>query len=375
MRILAAALVSLGLGLFIAVADENKPLPPQAVRAKRLKELEKRFDEEAAQLQIRYERAKTPKEREAVQTEARELTRLISDKLAALIADDPTDAVAVEALAVLVQKTAVGAGREVEQALARVAEHQADSPRVKDLLPLAGRQGPAGLKFLEAVATRAAAADTRGLALFWLGAALAEEADFVEDPARQEEAIARAAKYLERAAQEAPDAPIGTSTIAKQAAAELAGLKRAVALLVGKPAPDIESRTLDGQPARLSALKGKVVLLDFWATYCGPCRAMIPHERQLVKRMAGRPFELVSVSGDADKETLEQFLAREPMPWTHWWKDGGRDAAFDVYRAYSFPTVYLIDHAGIIRARWKYAPEPAELDKWVEQLVKEAEKK
>ena len=117
---------------------------------------------------------------------------------------------------------------------------------------------------------------------------------------------------------------------------------------VGSPAPEIVSEDLDGKEAKLSAFKGKVVVLDIWATWCKPCRDMIPHEREMVERLKDKPFALISVSVDEKKETLKEFLSSEKMPWTHWWNGLGGKMIED-WNIDRFPTIYVIDAGGVIR--------------------------
>jgi thiol-disulfide isomerase/thioredoxin len=91
-----------------------------------------------------------------------------------------------------------------------------------------------------------------------------------------------------------------------------------------------------------------VVVLDIWATWCAPCKAMIPHEREMVERLRDKPFVLVSISADEQKETLTKFLAREKMPWTHWW-NGNEGGILEDWDVQGYPTIYVLDAKGVIR--------------------------
>ncbi len=142
-------------------------------------------------------------------------------------------------------------------------------------------------------------------------------------------------------------------------------------LSVGKFVPEIVAKDVTGNNVKLSDLRGKVVVLDIWATWCPHCRAMIPQERQMVERLKNKPFALVSISMDDKKDTLVKFLAKQDMPWAQWWVGANSDLAEDWNIEY-FPTVYVIDAGGIIRNEGVIGND---LDDAVNVLMKKMEKK
>jgi thiol-disulfide isomerase/thioredoxin len=142
-------------------------------------------------------------------------------------------------------------------------------------------------------------------------------------------------------------------------------------LYVGAVMPELTSKDLEDKDVKLSDLKGKVVVVDVWATWCGPCKAMIPHSKKLVEKLKGKPFVLVSISADAAKADLTDFLKKTEMPWTHWW-NGEKGGVLKTLGVTYFPTIYVIDSKGVIR--FKDVREE-EMDKAVETLLKEMETK
>ncbi len=145
-------------------------------------------------------------------------------------------------------------------------------------------------------------------------------------------------------------------------------------LSLGNVAPDIVGEDLDGVPFKLSDYRGKVVVLTFWASWCAPCMRMVPHEKELVKRMANKPFVLIGVNGDGDKKALKQVTDKAGITWRSFWC-GEKGADGEIPKAWNvqgWPTLYVLDGTGVIRAKFS---GPAALDRVVDKLVLEAEKK
>jgi thiol-disulfide isomerase/thioredoxin len=161
-----------------------------------------------------------------------------------------------------------------------------------------------------------------------------------------------------------------TSTLGETAEARLDEMHN---LAVGKPAPEIVGLDFEGKPLKLSDYRGKVVVLVFWGTWCGPCMAEVPHERELVERHKDRPFALLGIDCDEDKKTAVKVMDSERITWPNW-HDGapGSGPIAKLYHIRRYATVYVLDAQGIIRHR---DGRGSELDRSVDNLLKELETK
>jgi peroxiredoxin len=127
------------------------------------------------------------------------------------------------------------------------------------------------------------------------------------------------------------------------------------ALSVGKVAPDITGRDLNGVPFSLSDYRGKVVLLTFSGDWCGICRAQYPIERRLqaLYGSGNAPFVILSVDSGASAEESRAALRREGLTYRAWWDGGGeKPTAGPIatqWNVVGWPATYVIDRAGIIR--------------------------
>jgi thiol-disulfide isomerase/thioredoxin len=153
-------------------------------------------------------------------------------------------------------------------------------------------------------------------------------------------------------------------TLAEVAAALLDEMEN---IAVGRPAPPIDGIGMDGQPLRLFDYRGKVVVLVFWGTWCGPCMAEVPHERAMADKYKGRPFALIGVDCDSDKDAALAVMRREGITWPNW-NDGepGEGPIVELYHARAFPTTFVLDHRGTIRHIGLLGTE---LDKAVDDLL------
>jgi peroxiredoxin len=139
----------------------------------------------------------------------------------------------------------------------------------------------------------------------------------------------------------------------------------------GHIAPDFEVQMFDGSTIKLADLKGKVVLLNFWATWCPPCRAELARvQKDIIERFQGEPFVFIPVSRGEKRETVAAF--REKMGYTF---PMGLDTESTIYKKYAetyIPRNFLIDKEGkVVKASVGYdEAEFAELIKLIEETIK-----
>ena len=254
-----------------------------------------------------------------------------------------------------------------------LVDHFIEDARLKTAIP-AIATNEVGPRVLGRLAEKTKDKDVRGAALFAISDTEVDNTDYPSTgkPLPADEAAAKltaTAAKLERLGTEYADVKITSrmgKTIGEAVAKKLYFVNN---LTVGKKAPEFECEVLDTEAKKkLSEFKGNVVVLDVWATWCGPCRAMIPHERELVEKMKSKPFKLVSLSADDKKETLTKFLEKEEMPWTHLWNGSAKGNFLEQYQIRFYPTIYVLDAKGTIR--FKHCRGEA-MDHAVETLLKE----
>jgi len=271
-----------------------------------------------------------------------------------LVDADAKDVVALEALTFIVQRNPRGAASAIDL----LVEHHAKNPKILPVMSalsnVAGSE-----KLLKAVLEQNTDAKAKGMACYHLGNSLHRKGD------------KEAEVYFARIEKEFPKVEYGKTrdgkvvTLGQQAKRFLFEIRN---LAIGMTAPDAVSHDLAGKQVKLSDYRGKVVVLDIWATWCGPCRAMIPHEREMVEKLKDKPFALISISADDKKETLVNFLQKESMPWVHWWEGHTGKGMLNDWNVQFYPTIYVIDAKGVIRHKNIRGPA---LEEAVQKLLSE----
>jgi peroxiredoxin len=118
---------------------------------------------------------------------------------------------------------------------------------------------------------------------------------------------------------------------------------------VGKPAPAVELKDADGNLWKLSDLRGKVVFLNFWATWCTTCKSEMPHKEKLFQKMQGRPFQMLGILFRDSPSNLPAYKMKLPVSAPT--LIGNDNEAAKLYGITGVPETFIIDKNGIVREK------------------------
>lgn len=134
-------------------------------------------------------------------------------------------------------------------------------------------------------------------------------------------------------------------------------------------APDFTLKDVNGRTFSLSSLKGKVILLNFWATWCPPCKAEMPSMNQLYNEIKAKGFEVVAVSSDSSLSSIKEFLSKSRVDFTVLFDE--KKTVTREFKVFSMPTTYLIDRNGLIVEKYygEYDWTDPEVIKQIKKLL------
>jgi peroxiredoxin len=101
---------------------------------------------------------------------------------------------------------------------------------------------------------------------------------------------------------------------------------------------------------------------------------MYPHERSLVKKLQDKPFAIVGVNSDQNRDSIKEVIKKEEMTWRSFWNGGGTSGPISTkWNVHGWPTLYVLDHTGVIRHKYLGSPEDNVMEEVLEKLVKAAQ--
>jgi thiol-disulfide isomerase/thioredoxin len=355
MRCLFAAAIAVALAVPLSRADDTKTdKNPQ----QQLKDLQSEYSKERAEIMKEMQAAEAKDRGKIYVTKTTELNAKLAPKFLELAKANLGDDTGYTALAFVFQNGSTKLSSEAMTLL--LEKYESKLVAAPAMLEQAG---PKGEQALRELLTKHADGDDSVKLSYSLANMIFNQTEHAPPSAANEGKMKEAEQLFEAIAAKGKDGSREV-TEAKGFLNEIRNLQ------VGKVIPDLQSEDLDGKKVKLSDYRGKIVVLDIWATWCGPCKAMIPHEREMVEKLKGKPFVLLSVSCDEKKETLTKFLEeKEKMPWAHWWDGRGGPVTKAIHLRY-YPTIYVLDHKGTIRYKGVRGDK---MDEAVETLLKEIE--
>lgn len=160
--------------------------------------------------------------------------------------------------------------------------------------------------------------------------------------------------------------PQRNSTEGKAIVAHMEGLKKSA---IGSKVADFSLPDPKGQAVSFNSLKGKYVLIDFWASWCGPCKASFPHLKEFYAKYKGDQFEILGISIDQDKQAWLNELPKQDLPWLQVLDD--QSLAKKTFAIVGVPTTYLVSPQGIIIAKEIGFQEKGEIQMKLKEVLKD----
>ncbi len=377
----------------------TRPEPPKSEARRAFDAVRQEAEKFAQETSPKFRDAKPGSERDLLQCQWNEANLRFGARFLKVARDYPDDPAALEALEHVLRTTGNSADGEMSklrnEALGLILRDHRRSPELSNLIfRMSYQYAESAEKALADLAENSPHRPIRGRAAWRLAEALASRAEaarlvralpeLLDDPELADrktrlerlqkidaDAVARMAEeWYVKVRDHYADVPANDVQKIRLDQYAESGLFALRNLALGKAAPDIEGEDLDDKHFHLNEYRGKVVVLIFCGHWCGPCRQMNPQKQQLVERYAGKPFALVEVNSDEDRETVKRIMRKEKLTWRCWF-DGGREGPIARRWGISgWPRIFLLDGNGVIRYKELRGPI---LDRVVDRLLKESE--
>jgi thiol-disulfide isomerase/thioredoxin len=338
------------------LAQVDARMPPQTP-AEEVRGLMNDYANEEAAIDRRQKQAGTVAQKARAAAQVPPLVAY-SERFLQLAQKHRDNPAALEALGWIIQQTIhnstepeqVAARKHRARALEALRRDHAARPDIEQVCLMLVTEGdPDCDKVLAAVHEKHPQERLRGLAALALAASRSKQAEQLRasDSARAAVLAKEADGLYTLVAEKYPAHQVSGNTLGEIAKKGLVELRH---LSVGSVAQEIDGKDLYGKPMKLSDFKGKVVVLDFWANWCGYCRMEYEANKVLVQRLADKPFVLLGINADDDAAVVRGVVKRQGLNWRSWYDGGGEGGRImKQWQVESYPTVFVLDHKGVIR--------------------------